>query len=482
MKHIIYIWILCFPLFVQAQDCDCLSVYKWVKQIIEQNDAGYTYALEQKGVQTYATHNSEIEERITLVKDNVQCNELLSEWLSFFRSGHIEVAYTPQAPPAKPSKAALKAKFTNWETVDVDISAFQKQVANQTYDDFRGIWETGSGYQIGIVKEGEEYIGFVIKAKNPYWSEKQVKLRIKPSKSGWSARYYMQDHSERVFDEGVGMIGKDHMQIGDDFLLMNRLDASVDPSTEVGRYIKSIFASEPYYEKIDAQTAYIRIPSFAYQNKKAIDKLVAKNFEEITQTPNLIIDIRGNGGGSDASYNSIIPLLYTHPIRTPGIEFYASELNKQSMLGFATNERYDEDTRAHAQRIYDALDGKEGTFVNVFEEEASTLTLDTVYQYPSQVAILMHKGNYSSAEQFLLDAMQSQKVKLMGTSTGGAIDISNMTAATSPCGDFQLAYALSRSLRIPDMAIDGHGIQPDIFLDSSIPKYHWITFAQEFLK
>ncbi|MEL6305907.1 MAG: peptidase S41, partial [Bacteroidota bacterium] len=61
------------------------------------------------------------------------------------------------------------------------------------------------------------------------------------------------------------------------------------------------------------------------------------------------------------------------------------------------------------------------------------------------------------------------------------LDISNMYFAKSPCGDFELGYSLSKSLRIPEMAIDGKGIQPDYYMDPNIPSHNWIGFVQDYL-
>jgi hypothetical protein len=78
-----------------------------------------------------------------------------------------------------------------------------------------------------------------------------------------------------------------------------------------------------------------------------------------------------------------------------------------------------------------------------------------------------------------LAAKQSKKVKLFGTITLGLLDISNIYSVKSPCNEFELYYSLSRSMRIPEMTIDNKGIQPDYYIDKSVPKYKWIDFVNE---
>jgi hypothetical protein len=70
--------------------------------------------------------------------------------------------------------------------------------------------------------------------------------------------------------------------------------------------------------------------------------------------------------------------------------------------------------------------------------------------------------------------LEGNEVKLLGRPTGGAIDISNLNLLTSPSGLFELKNGQSRSLRYPLMRIDDIGIQPDYFMDATMPEYKWI--------
>lgn len=63
----------------------------------------------------------------------------------------------------------------------------------------------------------------------------------------------------------------------------------------------------------------------------------------------------------------------------------------------------------------------------------------------------------------------------------GLLDLSNMYSVKSPCNEFELGYSLSRSMRIPEMAIDNKGIQPDYYIDKSVPQYKWVGFVNEIL-
>ena len=88
---------------------------------------------------------------------------------------------------------------------------------------------------------------------------------------------------------------------------------------------------------------------------------------------------------------------------------------------------------------------------------------DTVYQNPRRIGLLIHGRNASSAEQYILEAKESEKVVLFGNErTSGTLDLSNVFAITSPSGWFKLYIPTTRSCRWPDIVIDGKGIAPQI--------------------
>ena len=51
-----------------------------------------------------------------------------------------------------------------------------------------------------------------------------------------------------------------------------------------------------------------------------------------------------------------------------------------------------------------------------------------------------------------------------------------------PSKQFTLGYSLSKSMRIPDMTIDGKGIQPDYYIDKSISNKEWVNYVAKILE
>jgi len=458
-----------------AQNCDCKTNFEWVKKTFEENDAGFHYAIKNKGEQAYFDHNKRISEKVKSISKSSDCTPILFEWLKFFRSGHISISPISSMQ----NSTNIENQFTDWETYIINMDDFKKYLDKKTDIEYEGIWET-EPYLIGIKKEGENYLGFIIESGAETWTKGQIKLKFSIKKDEIKSVFYMRDHSA-VESDKVSVIGKNHLQIG--YFNLSRVYPKFEDDPKYSQYIKVLNSELPYIEKINETTLYFRIPSFNHQLKKNIDKVLNDNREQLLKTKNLIIDIRNNGGGSDASYSSIIQYLYTNPIRTVGVEFLSTKLNNSRMLEFINNPEYgfDDNSKKWAKNAYDKLESRLGEFVNLNQYMSSIYKKDTIFQFPKNVGIIINEANGSTAEQFLLEAKQSKKVKLFGVTTYGVLDISNMHSVESPCKEFKLGYSLSRSMRLPEFIVDERGIQPDYYLDKDIPQYEWINYVNEIL-
>lgn len=95
-----------------------------------------------------------------------------------------------------------------------------------------------------------------------------------------------------------------------------------------------------------------------------------------------------------------------------------------------------------------------------------TITREPLQQ-PSRVAVLIDGRCGSSCEAFLLEARQSEKVRLIGRPTGGNLDYGNMFPHPLPSGRTVWA-STTRSRRLPENPIDDTGILPDVEMDPAL--------------
>lgn len=469
--------------FSYAQNCNCESNFQWVKKTFEENDAGFQYVIDKKGIDAYNAHNTTFQNKIKNVKTDVECTQIIYQWLKFFRSGHIAISRNENQNNSQTQNVQQSASPANWETVKIDNKKFDKYLNSKKQADIEGIWET-SPYVIGVKKFDNEYKGFIISAIGlDNWKPNDLKFKFSSDKK--NGTYYLRNKNSQEI-KNVELLGNNYLKIGE--FTLKRISPKFESDKDVDLYFKLISAQKPFLEEINNSTLLLRIPSFDGSNKKFIDSVLVANKQKIESKENLIIDLRNNGGGSDGSYSNIIPYLYTNPIRTVRTQMYSTKLNNQRMLDLYDNyEKYgiSKEDREYLKKAYDKLNNNLGKFVTIQGNDdgeiISEQKLDKVLPFPKNVEIIINENNGSTTEQFLLAAKQSKKVKLFGTTTMGVLDISNMYFIDSPCKDFKLGYSLSKSLRIPDMAIDEKGIQPDYYIDKSILDYKWIDFVSGIL-
>lgn len=465
-----------------GQNCSCSDTFLWLKETFEKNDAGYQYVLDQKGEIEYKNHSNKYLEKVNLITEKEECAETLNDWLKFFRNGHLWVGVNLSDENNdnlnQTDNKKIKELFKNWETYPYQEKEFKTYVSNISEVGIEGIWTTPP-YTIGVKKVKEEYIGFIIEGDGLYWTKSQVKFKIREKQGKLSATYYMQDHSARQIDH-VELLGNKYLTM--DWINLERVSPSLPHNESLDMHFEFLNTSVPLFKKLDDKTVVFRIPSFSHSEKKIIDSIINVNQDIILSTENMIIDLRNNGGGSDASFQRLLPIIYTNPIREVGVHFLSTPLNNKRMEEFTTDPDFSEEDRIWAKKALEKLNNNIGEFVDIEETDVTIARFDTVYKYPKNVGIIINEGNGSTTEQFLLAAKQSKKVKLFGTTTFGVLDISNMNFITSPCNDFRLGYCLSKSKRIPDFSIDDKGIQPDFYIDKTIPKYTWINFVNEILR
>jgi len=153
-----------------------------------------------------------------------------------------------------------------------------------------------------------------------------------------------------------------------------------------------------------------------------------------------------------------------------------------------------DDLKQHAIKIYEQVKDRVGEFVelsyvtSIGDKEMQigmgSKTFDKVYQYPRNVGIIANRGAASAAESYIIAAKQSSKVKVFGEPTRGVIDTFHLAGGSffeSPCGEVWIHYSNAVSGHVPGLIFDDIGIQPDFFIDSSIPNYRWVEHVTEIM-
>jgi hypothetical protein len=230
----------------------------------------------------------------------------------------------------------------------------------------------------------------------------------------------------------------------------------------------------PSIKTLSPSTALITIPSFGDPYRAPLAALLKQHRSALAARRNWIIDVRGNGGGSDSTYQALLPWLLPNGWVEVSAQWLVTPENidahQRACAMFAPGDA--ECTKFMNEAVRRMQGAPANTFVE--QEDGNGWNLrrpETVEpRRPQRVVVLIDNQCGSSCEEFVLTVRQSFSVKLVGrSSTMGVLDYSNMRPRDLPSGQRRLLYATSRSNRLPSFPIDGIGISPDIYLPGPAP-------------
>lgn len=406
--------------------------------------------------------------------EKANCFDILKKYSAYFRDGHIWI---------NPATSINANGVTSTDLVPIDIEKFRKKLTSR-HQPMEGIWKNrfewtgGVTYEIGISQNTDgTQVGFVLSSSSAFWKPKETKFKLYPDGKyefyGFDKRlrkgnYEVYNNSIIYFKESRACFIKASAQ--------NKLTED-----EIKRKVAELYGFG--LKKLSDKTVLLTLPSFDYPFVDLIEHLVTKDLSIIAASKNLIIDIRGNSGGTDNAYQLLLPYIMSNSIRNMGVEYLASQTLVDGLKGYiktVQNEKEQQAEVAEVSRWIALFEKSMGKFVNVKD---STFTIQKVMPLessPDHVVILTDKRVGSSAESFVMKAKQSKKVKVIGTVTSGGLDYAAARMFDFGCPEYLLQLPTYRSLRLPDYPIDNIGIQPDIYLDKYVKD--WLHYAFEFLE
>jgi hypothetical protein len=366
--------------------------------------------------------------------------------------------------PAEPGEAAYAV--SDWPTRAVTEESVRGELLRRgAWSPVEGIWEVvGADYRLAVVPaeaspRGPRYDAVILRAGMSGWSPGEVKARLEETSPGrFEVEYFMGNRTSRSTTA----------ELRRGLLLLDGLSrwARMHPGDEAGydpARFRADTGAETSVRRLDDRTMLIRLPSFGPAHATKIAELVRERWADLTSTPDLIIDVRGNHGGTDVSFYPLRPLFYTRPIVTEGLSIFATA----DHIAYGENlvEEAPPAYRAHLEAMVARMREFAGGFVTA---AADTFRLEGPLPMPRRVAVLTDRGCASSCEAFVLAARQSDKVTLYGDNTGGLTDYGNVIPVATPHPAIRLYVPTARSNRLPEESYDVVGIPPDVRLPSEV--------------
>jgi len=462
-----------------AQTCDCKSEFLWVKSFMEKNHPGFNSDIKTPDEPVYKKFTDELLKCITADKSGNYCIVYLKRYIRFLKDHHSNISGT-SLPVNETNSDSLKVflespAFTNTEVIRYDSAELMKKLSKVEPASLEGVYITpDSIYTIAVIKSrtnNREYAGIILASRTKTWVKGQVKLEIKERGDGYREHYlYMRNHSLN-YSEWSPEPGNSPIPGW----------IKIFPSTNKPS-LQNISNQLVSFKVLDSITSMISIRSFGGQYSRELDSAYKKILAEVKKYPNLIIDVRNNGGGSDRNYNALMPLLYTDTIQNDFVELFITEDNKKAYEQMRDEVKNNPDrygTNGYQSWEFRLNQMKNKPFNSFFPISAknSTSTYRKETGNPLRVAILYNRGCASSCEQLLIDALFSKKVKLVGENSGGYIAYGNVMSIKTPCGNM-LNWTTTRKNN--DRKYEFVGITPQHKIP--IGETDWVEYTRRLLQ
>lgn len=444
-----------------GQDCSCQKQLSDVIRYFEENNPAFQkIRKDRKEYKDYRKAVEALKLSSSTVKGPDACLVYLDRYVSLLKDHHsgigfnlkrIDLGTDQQIADFKASDA-----YKQFKKINIDTSAIISVMSKKETGDIEGIYSDGRATRFAIIREDKKpnsFIGVVLRA-NKLLDIGHVLLELKQK-------------PDRTYDVmyNVGLLGFNFRYV---FRNMNIENGQL-PNFGFSKLTAGKLNEKEYeFRELDSAANYLRLHSFDYRLKSELDSFYASIDQQIRSKPFLVIDLRNNGGGSEASYFNLLPYAYTGPLQIDPAYVWVSPDNIR---------RYEESEQQNKVLIERMKAAPPFTFIPQVEEGQDTWTLDSATVFPRKIALLYNKGTASSAEGMILYYMQSDKVITIGENSGGYIGYGNVMSARLPCGDFTVQSTTTKYLE--KSKYEFVGIEPAYKPSMNVD---WISYALQLLK
>lgn len=460
---------------VKAQDCDCHNDFEFVVNYYEENLPGFKDNVSDSNIDDYNQFKNNLS---TLSKsycsDEDLCYKTLLVYVEFFKDNHSSLytnnsVYIDENNAKEVEQFLLSRRFKNREIIKNYNSLSKNAIQN-----IENCYQTkDKTYSVVIVEnknEFRDYVGIIIDSKTPLWKEGQVKFELKKIKENtYDMFLYMRSHAVRYYKN----VKLENGVLNDDWYNTQLTDR------------KSYNIEMPYtdltFTELDDETNYMYIPTFDGNYYAKIAEFYAQYDTLIQAKPYLIIDVRNNGGGSDACVSPLLKYIYTKPFKDDIVDVYATKENIRKYSEWY--EVMKNDTANFSAEFLKSFKAEIETLKTVPNKtfiprnSGETIELDTVLDNPKKVVIITNKYCASSCETLLFWAIESEKTIIVGENSGGFVGYGDISAVETPNFKYELGCTMTRYVHQRKYETDG--IPPDYYLSDD---RDWIEQARVLLK
>ena len=345
-------------------------------------------------------------------------------------------------------------RFDGLETVDDNLLSFPGQCREHLSGQQVFLEREDFDFAVGVVERA--YAGYPDKTANRAAEYGALKERLRSGIASGRDTY-------DAVAEYLGWFDDSHL--GTEGVRAYRPKSIRRPSD----YAARMECYDPQFThcRVDGETYLIRFPSCDLNEEQTAWVRTAVRAYLASGCENLILDIRGNGGGSDSAYEPLLRLLYDHEGAEDAMEYRVSDLAVAHVREFAGDTERGRGKIARMERT------PAGEFLTD-GPKTYRIHYDSVSPRPRRVGLLIDGKVGSSGEQLVLEVRaSSRRTTVYGQdNTLGCLDFSNCEILYFPQDPTRwMMLPTTRSCRVPEgRGIDSAGIAPDVRIPLPLPE------------